>query len=83
MPKIKFVRLKRRGARRSQDYPRNGSDDATTLAIAGLVSWFDQHDIDAAFDLFDRALALSGSMSLRLLEPSAPWSIASSSLRAT
>jgi TolB-like protein/Tfp pilus assembly protein PilF len=37
------------------------SDDATTLAMAGVVIWFDQHDIDMAFDLFDRALALSGS----------------------
>jgi TolB-like protein len=38
-----------------------GNDDATTLAISGLVIWFDAHDIPAAFDLFDRALALSGS----------------------
>jgi hypothetical protein len=34
-----------------------GSDDATALAIAGLVVWFDAHDIPMAFDLFDRALA--------------------------
>lgn len=38
-----------------------GSDDATTLAIAGFVIWFDAHDIPMAFDLFDRALALSNS----------------------
>jgi TolB-like protein len=38
-----------------------GSDDATTLAIAGVVIWFDQHDVATAFDLFDRALALSNS----------------------
>ncbi len=38
-----------------------GSDDATTLAIAGFVIWFDAHDIPMAFDLFDRALALSSS----------------------
>jgi TolB-like protein/Flp pilus assembly protein TadD len=37
------------------------SDDATTLAIAGLVIWFDEHDIGTAFDLFDRALAISNS----------------------
>lgn len=38
-----------------------GNDDATTLAIAGVVIWFDQHDIATAFDLFDRALAISSS----------------------
>jgi TolB-like protein/Tfp pilus assembly protein PilF len=38
-----------------------GSDDATTLAIAGLVIWFDQHDARTALDLFDRALAISES----------------------
>jgi TolB-like protein/Tfp pilus assembly protein PilF len=37
------------------------SDDATTLAIAGLTIWFDEHDITTAFDLFDRALAISSS----------------------
>jgi TolB-like protein/tetratricopeptide (TPR) repeat protein len=37
------------------------SDDATTLAIAGLMIWFDEHDVGAAFDLFDRALAISNS----------------------
>lgn len=37
------------------------SDDATTIAIAGFVIWFDQHDVAAAFDLFDRALAISHS----------------------
>lgn len=37
------------------------SDDALTLAIAAFVIWFDQHDVATAFDLFDRALALSNS----------------------
>jgi TolB-like protein/Tfp pilus assembly protein PilF len=38
-----------------------GGDDATTLAIAGLVIWFDEHDVATAFELFDRALAISNS----------------------
>jgi tetratricopeptide (TPR) repeat protein len=38
-----------------------GSDDATTLAIAGLVIWFDEHDDATAFELFDHALAISSS----------------------
>jgi TolB-like protein/Tfp pilus assembly protein PilF len=38
-----------------------GSDDATALAIAGLVLWLDDHDIRTAFELFDRALAISNS----------------------
>jgi TolB-like protein len=37
------------------------SDDATTLAISAFVIWFDQHDVAAAFDLFDRVLAISNS----------------------
>lgn len=37
------------------------TDDATTLAIAAFVIWFDEHDFTTAFDLFDRALALSNS----------------------
>jgi TolB-like protein len=37
------------------------SDDTTTLAIAAFVIWFDQHDTATAFDLFDRALAISNS----------------------
>jgi len=36
-----------------------GSDDASTLGIAGFVIWIDEHDLGAAFDAFDRALALS------------------------
>jgi TolB-like protein/tetratricopeptide (TPR) repeat protein len=36
-------------------------DDATTLAIAAFVIWFDEHDLGTAFELFDRALALSSS----------------------
>jgi TolB-like protein len=38
-----------------------GSDDATTLAIAAMVIWFDGHDVPTAFELFDRALAVSNS----------------------
>jgi TolB-like protein/tetratricopeptide (TPR) repeat protein len=38
-----------------------GSDDATTLAIAALVIWFDEHDEATAFNLFDRALGISRS----------------------
>ena len=38
-----------------------GSDDATALAIAGIVIWFDEHDSATAFKLFDRALAISPS----------------------
>jgi TolB-like protein/Tfp pilus assembly protein PilF len=37
------------------------SDDATTLAIAALVIWFDERNPATALDLFDRALALSSS----------------------
>ena len=37
------------------------NNDATTLAIAAFVIWFDQHDITTAFDLFDRALEISNS----------------------
>jgi tetratricopeptide (TPR) repeat protein len=36
-------------------------DDATTLAIAAFVIWFDEHDVTRAFELFDRALAISAS----------------------
>jgi adenylate cyclase len=38
-----------------------GTDDATALAIAGLVIWFEEHDSATAIDLFDRALTLSNS----------------------
>jgi tetratricopeptide (TPR) repeat protein len=38
-----------------------GTDDATVLAIAALVLWFDEHDVGTAYELFDRALAVSGS----------------------
>jgi TolB-like protein/Tfp pilus assembly protein PilF len=38
-----------------------GTDDATALAIAGLVIWFEEHDSSTALDLFDRALAISNS----------------------
>jgi TolB-like protein/Tfp pilus assembly protein PilF len=37
------------------------SDDATTLATAALVLWFDEHDIPTAFELFDKALSISNS----------------------
>jgi len=40
---------------------RCGSDDATTLAIAAVVIWFEEHDVATAFELFDRALAISNS----------------------
>lgn len=36
-------------------------DDATALAIAAFVTWFQEHDLDTPFDLFDRALAISSS----------------------
>jgi adenylate cyclase len=39
----------------------HGGDDATALAIAGLVLAHDAHDPPAAFRLFDQALALSSS----------------------
>lgn len=39
----------------------SGCDDAAALATAGLVLWFDDNDITTAFDLFDRALAISSS----------------------
>jgi tetratricopeptide (TPR) repeat protein len=38
-----------------------GIDDATTLAIAAFVIWFDEQDTVVAFDLYDRALAISAS----------------------
>jgi TolB-like protein len=39
----------------------SGTDDATTLAIAALVIWFDERDVSTAFELFDRALEISNS----------------------
>ena len=39
----------------------HGGDDATALAIAGLVVALDAHDSATAFRLFDQALALSSS----------------------
>ncbi len=42
------------------------SDDATTLAIAALVIWFDAHDLNKAFELFERALAISPSSHVAL-----------------
>jgi len=36
-----------------------GSDDASSLGIAGFVIWTDEHDVGAAFDAFNRALAVS------------------------
>lgn len=38
-----------------------GSDDATALAISGLVIYFNERDVTTALSLFDRALALSSS----------------------
>ena len=40
---------------------KTGSDDATALALAGLVLCFDDHDYVTALKLFDQALALSSS----------------------
>lgn len=39
----------------------SAADDATTLAISAFVIWFEERDIDTAFELFNRALAFSGS----------------------
>jgi TolB-like protein len=39
----------------------SAGDDATTLAISAFVIWFEEHDVTTAFDLFDRALAISNS----------------------
>jgi tetratricopeptide (TPR) repeat protein len=39
----------------------SGTEDATTLAIAGIVLWFDEHDVSTALVCFDRALAASAS----------------------
>ncbi len=38
-----------------------GSDDASALAMAALVLWFDDNDVLTAFNLFDRALSISRS----------------------
>jgi adenylate cyclase len=38
-----------------------GGDDATTLAIAAFVIWLQEHDLNTAFDLFDRALVISSA----------------------
>lgn len=43
-----------------------GTDDATALAISGLVIWFDERDDTTAFGLFDRALMVSNSNFLAL-----------------
>jgi TolB-like protein/Flp pilus assembly protein TadD len=42
------------------------ADDATTLAISAFVIWFEARDTKTAFELFDRALAISGSNFLAL-----------------
>jgi TolB-like protein/Tfp pilus assembly protein PilF len=49
-----------------------GADDATALAISGLVIWFDSGDAEAALDLFHRALALSNSSIFALCCSAAP-----------
>ena len=36
-------------------------DDALALAVGAFVIWFDAHDTEAAFDLFDQALSISPS----------------------
>jgi TolB-like protein len=38
-----------------------GGDDATALATAALVIWFDDNDVATAVDVFERALAISSS----------------------
>lgn len=43
-----------------------GGDDASSLAIGAFVTWFDAHDTRNAFELFDRALAISPSNVLAL-----------------
>jgi TolB-like protein/Tfp pilus assembly protein PilF len=43
-----------------------GAEDALVLATSGLVLWFDAHELPTAFDLFDRALAISPSSFLAL-----------------
>jgi adenylate cyclase len=45
-------------ARAAQNF---GGDDATALALAGLILFFDAHDSTAALKLFDQAFALSSS----------------------
>ena len=53
-----------------------GADDALALAIGAFVLWFDAHEIEAAFDLFDRALSLSPSnvMALATSAVALAWS---------
>jgi tetratricopeptide (TPR) repeat protein len=64
---IRFSRagLNAKDKRRSIDHAHKAvsgaHNDATTLAIAAFVIWFDEHDTRLAFDLFDRALDISGS----------------------
>ena len=36
-------------------------DDPLALAVGAFVIWFDDHDTEAAFDLFDQALSISPS----------------------
>ena len=39
----------------------HGSDDASALATAALVIWFDDNDVTTAVDVFERALSISRS----------------------
>jgi tetratricopeptide (TPR) repeat protein len=52
---------KRRSIHHAHKAVSGAYNDATTLAIAAFVIWFDEHDTTLAFDLFDRALDISGS----------------------
>jgi TolB-like protein/Tfp pilus assembly protein PilF len=52
---------KRRSILHAHKAVSGAQNDATTLAIAAFVIWFDEHDARLAFDLFDRALDISGS----------------------
>jgi TolB-like protein len=52
---------KQRSIQCAREAVAGAKNDATTLAIAAFVIWFDEHDVPRAFDLFDRALDISGS----------------------
>ncbi len=52
---------KRRSIHHAHKAVTGAHNDATTLAIAAFVIWFDEHDTELAFDLFNRALGISGS----------------------
>ena len=51
---------KRRSIRHAHQAVAGAHNDATTMAIAAFVIWFDEQDTKRAFDLFDQALDISG-----------------------